>query len=125
MSAGSHFGRRAMSSDEAEAGLYVNELIHGGVIAEPAVALEFAALVLRSLQGSDELKKQQPLRITDQGATWHVRGNYQQPGAAPGSGSWFITLRKRDAKVLKLGFRLPMDVPEEVKAIIARAPRRR
>jgi hypothetical protein len=112
-----------MSDNKNGAGLYVNELIHGGVITTPEVAREFAALVLGSLYGDEELAKQQPLRVVDQGRTWLVEGSHQWPDGAAGSGSWFMTMQKRDAKVLKLGFRLPMDIPDEVKVIISKAPR--
>lgn len=84
----------------------------GPLLNDVAIAREFATLLLRRLQGDAELAKQQPLRVTDQGADWVVMGSHQEPGMRPGTGAWFVRFRKSDCRVQKFGHYEPTDVPE-------------
>jgi hypothetical protein len=85
------------------------------------IARAFAALILKRLHGEAELEKQQPLRAIDQGTDWVVMGSHQEPGKLPGYGAWFVRVRKSDCRVEKFAHYGPLEIPEEVKALIANA----
>ena len=112
-----------MSQEKQEAGMYVAGLVHGGVLPSPEVAAAFAEVVIKGLYGELELQKQQPLHTTDQGDTWLIEGGYQEPSGPAGALSWYMVAQKLDAKVVKLGHRLPMNPPVAIKAMIEKAKR--
>lgn len=91
----------------------------GPLLNDEETAAAFAVLILRRLHGEVELIKQQPLRVTDQGVDWVVMGSHQVPEKLPGTGAWFIRVRKSDCRVENLGHYEPLDVPEAVKNLIA------
>lgn len=91
--------------------LYVTHLLTGGVINSEQMALDFARLVLKGLYGEEELLRQLPLRVSNEGETWLVEGSYQEPAKAPGALSWFIRVRKYDSLVENLGHRHPFEIP--------------
>jgi hypothetical protein len=93
----------------------------GPLLDSEAVARAFAALLLKRLHGDAELEKQQPFRVIDQGTAWVVMGSYQEPERLPGTGAWFVRVRKSDCRVEKFGHYEPLEIPDEVKAIIAKA----
>jgi hypothetical protein len=88
-------------------------------------ARAFAELILKRLHGEAELGKQRPLRIADEGADWVVTGSHQEQDRLPGTGAWFIRVRKSDCRVEKFGHYEPLEIPEEVKSFIADAKRRK
>jgi NTF2 fold immunity protein len=87
------------------------------------IARRFAMLILGRLYGEAELAKQQPLRVTDQGTDWVITGSHQEPGKLPGTGAWFIQVRKSDCRVEKFGHYAPLEISDEVKSILASAKR--
>ena len=93
----------------------------GPLLNDEAMARAFAALILQRLHGEAELAKQQPLQVTDQGTDWVVMGSHQEPGRLPGTGAWFIRVRKSDCRVEKFAHYEPLDIPDEVKALITAA----
>ena len=93
----------------------------GPLLKDEEIACAFATLILRRLHGNVELAKQQPFRVTDQGASWMVMGSYQEPGMLPDTGAWCIEVRKSDCRVEKFGHYAALEVSEEVKSIIANA----
>lgn len=95
----------------------------GPLLNNEEIARTFATLILQRLYGSDELAKQQPLRVTNQGESWLVMRSYQEPGMLPDTGAWFICVRKSDCRVEKFGHYAPLDVSDEVKSFIANAKR--
>jgi hypothetical protein len=93
----------------------------GPVLNDVEAARAFAALILKRLHGDAELEKQQPLRVVDQGTDWVVMGSHQEPEKLPGTGAWFVRVRKSDCRVEKFGHYEPLEIADEVKAIIAKA----
>jgi hypothetical protein len=48
-------------------------------------------------------------------------GSYQEPKKLPGTGAWFVRVRKSDCRVEKFGHYESLEIPDEVQAIIAKA----
>lgn len=97
--------------------------LSGPLLKDDEIAQAFAALILQRLYGTDELAKQQPLRVTDQGESWLVKGSYQEPGMLSDTGAWFIEVRKSDCRVEKFGHLEPLELSDDVKSILANAKR--
>jgi hypothetical protein len=95
--------------------------LSGPLLNDEEMVRTFAALILKRLCGEAELAKQQPLRVTDQGAAWVVIGSYQEPNMLPDTGAWFIRVRKSDCRVEKFGHYEPREVSDEVKSILVNA----
>ena len=85
----------------------------GPLLNDAATAQGFAALILQRLHGQSECAKQQPFRVVDQGDDWLVMGSHQESERLPGTGAWFIRVRKSDCRVQKFGFYEPLDFSEE------------
>ena len=101
--------------------IFFSKALFGPLLNDEEIVRAFAALILKRIHGDAELEKQQPLRVTDQGTDWVVMGSYQEPSRLPGTGAWFVRVRKSDCRVEKFGHYEPLDIPDEVKALIARA----
>jgi len=101
--------------------IFFSKALFGPLLNDEEIAQAFAALILRRLHGDAELAKQQPLRVTDRGTDWAVMGSHQESGKLPDTGAWFIRVRKSDCRVEKFGHYEPLEIPEEVKAYIAKA----
>jgi hypothetical protein len=106
--------------DPESAEIFFSKALFGPLLNDEGVASGFAALILTRLYGEAELAKQQPLRVTDHGADWLVMGSRQEPGKLPGTGAWFIRVRKSDCKVEKFGHYEPLEISEDVRAIIGK-----
>ena len=101
--------------------VFFSKALFGLLLNDEGIAREFAALILQRLYGEAELRKQEPLRVTDRGTDWLVMGSHQEPGKLPDTGAWFIRVRKSDCKVEKFGHYEPLEIPEEVRAFISKA----
>jgi len=113
-------------TDEPKAFLGMIMSGNGPLLNDEAIAETFAALLLKRVYGDAELARQRPLRVTDQASDWFVEGSYQGPDPLSGAGPWYIKFRKSDCRVEYYGFRAPpMEIPDHVKEIIARAKRER
>ena len=95
--------------------------LNGPLLNDTAIARTFAALILNRLYGEAELAKQQPLRVIDRDPDWLVEGSYEESGRLPGTGTWFIKVRKSDCRVDSFGHYEPLEIPDEVKEMIAKA----
>jgi hypothetical protein len=95
-----------------------SKALFGPLLKDEQSARDFAVLILTGLYGEAELAKQKPLRVNDQGSHWLILGSYQQPGKPPSAGACFIRVRKSDCQVEKFGHYQPLDLPEEVRAVI-------
>jgi hypothetical protein len=103
--------------------IFFSKALFGPLLNNEEIVRIFASLILNRLYGEAELAKQQPLRVTDQGSDWLVTGSHQEPGRLPGTGAWFIRVRKSDCRVEKFGYSEPLEIPDEVKSFIANAKR--
>jgi hypothetical protein len=103
--------------------IFLTKALFGPLLNNEEIARTFAALILKRLYGEAELAKQQPLRVTDDGTDWVIVGSHQEPGRLPGTGAWFIRVRKSDCRVEKFGHNEPLEIPEEVRPLIANAKR--
>jgi hypothetical protein len=99
--------------------------LKGGIIGSAEMALRFAELVLEHTQGTDELVKQRPLTVTDQGDTWRIDGRFQPAGGelelTPGS--WRMIVKKNDAQIIDLGIPVTLKLSPEVQRRIDAAKR--
>jgi hypothetical protein len=101
--------------------IFFSKALFGPLLNDEEIAGTFAALILNRLYGAAELAKQQPFRVTDEGTDWVVTGSHQEPDKLPGTGAWFIRVRKSDCRVEKFGHWEPREIPDEVKSFIANA----
>ncbi len=99
--------------------------LNGPLLNDEAIAETFAALLLKRVYGDAELARQRPLRVIDQTTDWLVEGSYQEPDEIPGNGAWYIIFRKTDCRVEGYGYRGRMEIPDEVREIIAQVKRDR
>jgi hypothetical protein len=104
--------RRNMDDDMESRDIRLFGSLTGPLLRDATAAQEFATLILRQLHGEGECSKQQPFCIVDQGDDWVATGSHQEPGRLPGTGAWFIRVRKSDCRVQKFGFYEPLDFSE-------------
>lgn len=101
-----------MSDDGDEVLLILNEYGTGGIINTPEMARTFAELVLRNrselFKEEDEFARQLPLVVEDRGDIWFVHGSATDERVIGDLrfGRWGILIKKRDAKVLSIGYHL-------------------
>jgi hypothetical protein len=118
----SHPGVEVKMTDDLESlHIWLAKGLNGPLLNDNAVVEAFAALILKRLYGESELARQQPLQANDMGADWVVMGSHQEPSRLPGTGAWFIRVRKSDCRVEKFGHYEPLDIPDDVKEMIAKA----
>jgi len=55
------------------------------------------------------MKKEEPFRCRDDGETWTVAGSHQPPDMPAGSGIWYITIKKSDARVLNIARNIKLE----------------
>lgn len=103
--------------------IWLSKTLIGPLLNDEETAQAFASLILQRLHGEAELRKQNPLRVMDQGTDWVVMGSYQEPDKLVGTGAWFIRVRKSDCRVEKFGHYEPFEIPEEVRSFIVNAKR--
>ena len=111
----------SMTDTQESVQIWFATALSGPLLNDEEVARAFAALMLQRLYGAGELTKQLPLRVTDQGESWLVKGSYQEPGMLPDTGAWFIEVRKSDCRVEKFGHLEPLELSDDVKSILANA----
>jgi hypothetical protein len=105
-----------MSEEPESASLFIATALVGPLLNDAEVARAFAELILCRLHGDAEVKRQRPLRVTDQGTDWVVFGSHQEPGQLPYTGAWMVRVRKSDCCVKKVGHWEPREVPDEIKS---------
>jgi hypothetical protein len=114
-----------MRNEEESSLVWLATALVGPLLNDEETARAFAALILNRLYGEAELTKQQPLCVTDQDKDWIVTGSHQEPDKLPGTGAWYIRVRKSDCLVKEFGHREPREIPDEVKPFIANAKGRK
>ena len=112
----------ALTKNDSSTFKLMVKIAHGGMVTSASTAHDIAAAILKGHHGGDELSKQQPLKVADEGESWLVRGSYQEPGEAAGVGAWFIRIMKDDARIVKVHHQGPrLDPPEKIKTFIAQS----
>ena len=95
------------------------EWFKGGIVATPEIARRLGELFLEATQTVEELERQRPLTVQDQGDTWLVRGS-RNLTLEEGPGPFHMTVKKRDGQVLDIGIPDVMKLtPEEEEALKA------
>jgi hypothetical protein len=84
-------------------------------VANSATAERMAAALSDNAGLPGESGRQAPFTAIDKGHTWVVRGSYNANHTAEGLGPFYVEFRKRDARVLDIGFEGILHIPPEVK----------
>jgi hypothetical protein len=79
------------------------QMAKGGVVFTSELARSLAESLLEAHYGSDELERQRPLLIMDNGNHWRVEGSWNRGQKIPGSGAFFLSIQKSDGRVIDLG----------------------
>jgi hypothetical protein len=87
-----------MPNPDSDLHMAVTELFDGGIVNNADIASRIAHLILEHLIGSTALSANMPLRVTDRGDKWLIRGNRAASPAVLGSCD--LEIRKRDAEVV-------------------------
>lgn len=91
--------------------IFFSKALFGPLLDTEDRARAFAVFILSRLHGEAEVIKQKPLRVVDQDPEWLISGSYQEVGKLPGTGMWFIRVRKSDCRVVGHGHWQPLDSP--------------
>ena len=94
------------------------------LLGDPALAEKFAAAVLESTNGEEELRQQSPLIVSDQGETWRARGSRGADRTVEGPGPFHLEVQKRDARVLDMWFEWVLHTPPDVQALLRASAKR-
>jgi NTF2 fold immunity protein len=108
---------------EHESFVLLTKAFNGGMVNSAETALAIASAILSGHYGSDELSKQRPLKVVDEGDSWFVKGAYRDHALDPeDGGSWHIRILKDDARVVAMGHSIAdLGLSSEMKAAIAKA----
>jgi hypothetical protein len=71
------------------------------LLSEKDLAARVAELLCEAHYG--DLREQSPLSVTDRGNYWRVEGNRNREGAINGPAEFFISIEKRDGRVIDFG----------------------
>lgn len=112
-----------MSETDFSYALLLEEIAKGGIVTKPAMAEGIAALVIANAYGEDELRRQEPLEVSDQEDRWLVEGSYNRARKPEDVGPVRIWILKRDGRILDLALPRILEVPPEVKEIVRKARR--
>lgn len=76
--------------------------LNGGVVNNPELARKIAELIVENAYGSEELKLQTPLRVTEMDDCWYIIGSRNINNDKDTSGNIVVVINKRDGKILDL-----------------------
>ena len=89
-----------LSSANGDNMTQINYLPPGGVVSNEKMAAAIAEIVLSSVYGQAEIKKELPLKVhLDNDEVWMISGTFNEPKGTLG-GVAQILIRKRDGAVL-------------------------
>lgn len=94
------------------------------LLCDPALAEAFAAAALENANGDEELRRQMPLVVSDQGEIWRVRGSHNADRAVEGPGPFHLEVQKRDARVLDMWSEWVLHTPPDVQALLRASAKR-
>lgn len=86
--------------------LRLQEMLNGGIINKPELAVGISELIIANAYGREELVLQRPLSATDLDNQWLIEGNTNRTQISDGRGPIRILMRKTDAAILDV--RLPL-----------------
>ena len=69
------------------------------LIRDPEIARRLGEVLLEAHYGQEEVVSQRPLIVTDKGDYWQVDGSFNRDRKTEGSGSFFMSVQKRDGRV--------------------------
>jgi len=72
--------------------------VEGGVLKDGELARKLATVWIEHHYGADELRRQQPLNLTDEGENWLVKGS--APRGADDLSAMVVRLSKRDGRLV-------------------------
>lgn len=83
------------------------------------IAEKFTTILIESNYGDDELARQIPFTIINEGSTWRVSGRGDPNRADGGNGRFHLDVQKHDAQVLNMSFQWGLPVPKEITNLLS------
>jgi hypothetical protein len=83
--------------------LFLTNIARGGVVFSSDLAQRIAELLCEAHYGNKELARQRPFSVTDKDTYWRVEGNWNRDGEIEGTGTFFVSIEKYDARVTDFG----------------------
>ena len=111
-------GAQAMAEETKSQFLLSIEVISGGIVNNPDIATDIAALIIANHYGEDQLEKQKPLVASDQSDQWLVEGSYNKNRSIEGPGPIKIWIRKRDARIMEMEAPSIMKIPSHLRGVL-------
>jgi hypothetical protein len=96
-------------SGENWALVFLHNIFYGPLINSPEMACDIARLIFARLYGEGAMKKEEPFQCRDDGEAWTVAGSHQPADMPDGSGIWYITIKKSDARVLTVARNIKLE----------------
>ena len=90
------------------------------LLASHVAAENFAAVLVTNAAGEEELQRQMPLIVNDNGDTWLVNGRGNVTHAKEGPGPFRLEVEKTDGRVLDMWFEWVIEMPPSVQALLSR-----
>lgn len=98
-----------------------------GIVSDPGLAERIAELLLEAHYGKDQVSRQKPLTITDKGDYWQIDGSWNRDRKIEGEGPFFLSILKRDGRVIDLAipyvYHAHPDAMAFIQASLRRHPR--
>ena len=91
-----------MASGQENHAILLQSILRGGVVNNPKIAKEIAALIIENTYGQDELARQTPLIVHDDQDRWIIEGSYNKEKKQEGDGPVVVIMKKRDAQIVDL-----------------------
>lgn len=96
-------------------------MARGGIIHDPATALRIGEILLREHYDEEELLRQRPLQVFDEGDQWRIEGSWNRDRLQEGWGAFHLVLWKYDGRVIDLNVPMILHSPEWVKERIRKS----
>ncbi len=90
-----------MSEESQSNTMYLRELINGGLILHPEMAIQLAEIYLSYAYGEESLDGQRPLTATERDGKWFVAGSYIKGIGTDDDGRALVILDKKNGRVLE------------------------
>jgi hypothetical protein len=87
----------------ASAMMLMVQVTRGGVVFSAEAAIKIAELLCEVHHGTREVELQKPFVAADKGSYWRVEGSRNRPKKVDGSGPFFLSIDKHDARVTDFG----------------------